>query len=589
MWADAHADRQEDSMNGTKLNSVVKAAFVAAAMFAATAAVASASAPSAEAAAGTSVLQAAGDSSGQLSLPIPAGETWTLTQGPHNTNGGAQNAVSPLSSLDLSGGSGHVVAARDGVVESVAAACRGETPAQANLVVINHGDGWHTSYYHIPNVQVVVGQHVARGQYLGNIGTGTGCGGSADGAHVHFSVEYYTSGSYSWQTGEVDLRGRSIGGWTFQGANWNGYAVRNSDGRTVYSGHNGLVDQVITGGGTPGSTSSSPSSVLDNHGNPVIYFRGTNNLLQQTHWVAGQGWVTDSPSDLPSGVAMAGDPTAVLDNQGNPIIYFRGTNNLLQQTHWVAGQGWVTDSNSGVAMAGNPSAVDAQGNPVIYFRGTNNLLQQTHWVAGQGWVTDSPSDLPSGVAMAGDPTAVLDNQGNPIIYFRGTNNLLQQTHWVAGQGWVTDSNSGVAMAGNPSAVDAQGNPVIYFRGTNNLLQQTHWVAGQGWVTDSPSDLPSGVAMAGDPTAVLDNQGNPIIYFRGTNNLLQQTHWVAGQGWVTDSNSGVAMAGNPSAVDAQGNPVIYFRGTNNLLQQTHWVAGQGWVTDSPSDLPSGVSF
>ena len=349
MWADAHADRQEDSMNGTKLNSVVKAAFVAAAMFAATAAVASASAPSAEAAAGTSVLQAAGDSSGQLSLPIPAGETWTLTQGPHNTNGGAQNAVSPLSSLDLSGGSGHVVAARDGVVESVAAACRGKTPAQANLVVINHGDGWHTSYYHIPNVQVVVGQHVASGQYLGNIGTGTGCGGSADGAHVHFSVEYYTSGSYSWQTGEVDLRGRSIGGWTFQGANWNGYAVRNSDGRTVYSGHNGLVDQVITGGGTPGSTSSSPSSVLDNHGNPVIYFRGTNNLLQQTHWVAGQGW--------------------------------------------------VTDSNSGVAMAGNPSAVDAQGNPVIYFRGTNNLLQQTHWVTGQGWVTDSPSDLPSGVSF----------------------------------------------------------------------------------------------------------------------------------------------------------------------------------------------
>jgi hypothetical protein len=197
-------------------------------------------------------------------------------------------------------------------------------------------------------------------------------------------------------------------------------------------------------GGTPSSTSSTPSPILDNHGNPVIYFRGTNNLLQQTHWVTGQGWVTDSPSDLPSGVAMAG----------------------------------------------NPSAVVAQGNPVIYFRGTNNLLQQTHWATGQGWVTDSPS----GVAMAGDPSAVLDNQGNPVIYFRGTNNLLQQTHWATGQGWVTDSPSGVAMAGNPSAVDAQGNPVIYFRGTNNLLQQTHWATGQGWVTDSPSDLPSGVSF-----------------------------------------------------------------------------------------------
>jgi hypothetical protein len=51
---------------------------------------------------------------------------------------------------------------------------------------------------------------------------------------------------------------------------------------------------------------STPSPVLDNHGNPVIYFRGTKNLLQQTHWVTGQGWgwVTDSPSDLPSGVSF---------------------------------------------------------------------------------------------------------------------------------------------------------------------------------------------------------------------------------------------------------------------------------------------
>ena len=51
MWAGAHAKRQEDSMNGIKFKSAVKAAFVAAAMFAAPAAIACASAPSAETAA----------------------------------------------------------------------------------------------------------------------------------------------------------------------------------------------------------------------------------------------------------------------------------------------------------------------------------------------------------------------------------------------------------------------------------------------------------------------------------------------------------------------------------------------------------
>jgi hypothetical protein len=56
MWADAHAERQEDSMNGIRLKSAVKAAFVAAAMVAAPAAVAFVSAPSADAATSTSVL-----------------------------------------------------------------------------------------------------------------------------------------------------------------------------------------------------------------------------------------------------------------------------------------------------------------------------------------------------------------------------------------------------------------------------------------------------------------------------------------------------------------------------------------------------
>jgi hypothetical protein len=56
MWADAHAKRQEDSMNGIKLKSAAKAAFVAAAMLAAPIGVVLASASSADAAAGTSVL-----------------------------------------------------------------------------------------------------------------------------------------------------------------------------------------------------------------------------------------------------------------------------------------------------------------------------------------------------------------------------------------------------------------------------------------------------------------------------------------------------------------------------------------------------
>jgi murein DD-endopeptidase MepM/ murein hydrolase activator NlpD len=201
-----------------------------------------------------------GNGSAQLSLPTPLHEPWTLTQGPHNANGGS---TPPLNSLDLSGGSGHVLAARDGVVESVASACNGKTPAQANLVVIDHGGGWHTSYYHLPNVQVSPGDKVARGRYLGDIGTGTGCWGHADGPHTHFSLwNYPTGSSFSWHANAVDLRGVDIGGWTVSGVTFSGCMARDRDGHTVCAGQNGLTND-----GTIGSFTLTSSLTLSRYTN----------------------------------------------------------------------------------------------------------------------------------------------------------------------------------------------------------------------------------------------------------------------------------------------------------------------------------
>lgn len=185
-----------------------------------------------------------GDRSSQLSLPIPVGENWTLSQGPHNTAGGLK---SPLSSLDFSGGSGHVVAAAAGVVEPVSlAACPNPEPS-AGLVVINHGDGWHTSYYHLRNVQVSVGEVVRRGQWLGDTGTALPCGGTAVGNHTHFSVEYYTTGSFAFGVNMVDVRGLDLGGWTVSGATHSGCLTRDGDLTRVCAGQSGLVNQGIVG------------------------------------------------------------------------------------------------------------------------------------------------------------------------------------------------------------------------------------------------------------------------------------------------------------------------------------------------------
>ena len=53
-----------------------------------------------------------------------------------------------------------------------------------NYIVINHGNGMQTWYQHLSSMNVTVGQTVARGQVIGNVGTT----GISTGPHLHFEV-----------------------------------------------------------------------------------------------------------------------------------------------------------------------------------------------------------------------------------------------------------------------------------------------------------------------------------------------------------------------------------------------------------------
>jgi len=173
----------------------------------------------------TKSLGAGASVSAALGLPWTDGKAWRLTGGPHNNAGKSKH---PWSSLDFngpaSGGSYKVRAARGGIVVRPC----------ANLVQIRHGGGWTTSYYHLKTIQVRAGQSIDRGSLLGYTSTKAGCGGSANGPHVHFSV--LKNGSH------VNLNGLSIGGWTVKegSGQYYGCLVRNgakkcAPGGSVYN------------------------------------------------------------------------------------------------------------------------------------------------------------------------------------------------------------------------------------------------------------------------------------------------------------------------------------------------------------------
>ncbi len=77
--------------------------------------------------------------------------------------------------------------------------------ATANYIVMDHGGGWRTYYYHLRNVQfshIAVGQTLQRGSILGYVGSS----GSSTDAHLHFAVYYnrtlvetYTAPSSYWE------------------------------------------------------------------------------------------------------------------------------------------------------------------------------------------------------------------------------------------------------------------------------------------------------------------------------------------------------------------------------------------------------
>lgn len=152
-----------------------------------------------------------------LALPWPGGSARSLGSfGLHSFDG----LASPQSSLDFMG-SGAITAVADGVVRTYS--CSG-------LVTVNHGGGLYSSYYHLTSIAVTNGQSVTRGQILGQAGTNTGCGGTASGNHVHFTM-YSTSATLDPfnNAHETSLVGRGFGGWVVQS---NGCLRRDSDGLT---------------------------------------------------------------------------------------------------------------------------------------------------------------------------------------------------------------------------------------------------------------------------------------------------------------------------------------------------------------------
>jgi len=107
-------------------------------------------------------------------LPFPCGQVW---QGQTRSGHSPANAVDLNRTNDIGD---PVVASASGTVTRVAETATGES--YGKWIEISHGSGWTTRYAHLSVQRVRVGQAVAQGARIGDVGN---TGGSS-GAHLHY-------------------------------------------------------------------------------------------------------------------------------------------------------------------------------------------------------------------------------------------------------------------------------------------------------------------------------------------------------------------------------------------------------------------
>ena len=115
----------------------------------------------------------------------PQGKFWSIQPGTITSKFGPRSAPTAGAStfhqgIDIAGAEGTpILAAADGVV-SVASSNK----TSGNYIILDHGNGYQTSYSHLSAINIGVGKFVKKSQTIGKMGQT----GIATGPHLHFMV-----------------------------------------------------------------------------------------------------------------------------------------------------------------------------------------------------------------------------------------------------------------------------------------------------------------------------------------------------------------------------------------------------------------
>ncbi|ALC20247.1 peptidoglycan DD-metalloendopeptidase family protein [Streptomyces pristinaespiralis] len=109
--------------------------------------------------------------------PYPCGQRWTYSH----------HSAEVRRALDFVRADGGTTAGTPVLASAAGTATRHyQAGGAGNYIVIDHGGGWKTYYFHLAAYSVASGEYVAQGRQIGT----TGSTGNSSGAHIHYEQLY---------------------------------------------------------------------------------------------------------------------------------------------------------------------------------------------------------------------------------------------------------------------------------------------------------------------------------------------------------------------------------------------------------------
>lgn len=425
-----------------------------------------------------------------------------------------------------------------------------------NVIQIDHGGDWFTTYIHLQSRAVQVGDRVERGTPIGRVGhTGETSNGVP---HVHFEMA-------------IDRNGDGEAEWGHPNPErlppvFDGVTYGQSDGQTWRITSNNCATA------TPVARVGSSGVTYD--GRLHTFFHGTGNEVLHHIYTAGVGWRSLAIGDG----TIASRPTAVV-HAGRLWVFARGTDGILQYRVFSTEDGWSSrwyDAPGG--FAGAPTAAVLNDKMFVFIRSGQQVFYRYN-DADTGWDPAGWRELqaPSGVAVESDVTPMI-LAGRLWLFVRGSDGKV----WVRGfkpsinPPWTNWFSLPGAITGQPTAA-VNGNTVWVFgrTATGSVRYHTYTEGDTSWHTD----YALGGNLASDPIAIgVENRmtilgrtaSGTITYRVRDSGRWTSTDWL----FLDPSQYPLDTVSAPAATRYSDGIIVYARASNGVLNIKSFLVGNG---------------